>query len=181
METNITARHIKLTPAISDYALKKVNKARRYFDHLIWTQVKLDIEKNRHMAEFIVHAAGHTFTAKEESTDLYAAIDLTSDKMDEQLRRYKERHRPQRSSQAGHVRRRAPWADLPADLPEAPDARISSVKVLRLLPLTTSEAIRAMELSDSGHWIFINRENERVTVVYRKPDKTFGVVESITR
>ena len=37
-----------------------------------------------------------------------------------------------------------------------------------------------MEHSDSAHWIFLNSENRRVTVVYRKPDKTFGVVESIS-
>jgi putative sigma-54 modulation protein len=180
MELTMTARHLKLTPALSDYAQKKLEKAKRYFDHLIWAQVILDVEKNRHIAEFVIHAAGHTFTAKEESSDLYAAIDLASDKIDEQLRRYKEKRRPHRSGRGAKSRRRAPWADLPAILPEAPDPRISGVKVLRLIPLTLQEAIRTMDQSDSAHWIFLNKDNERVTVIYRKPDKTFGVVESIT-
>jgi hypothetical protein len=43
-----------------------------------------------------------------------------------------------------------------------------------------NEAISAMEESESAHWIFLNRDNRRVTVLYRKPDKTFGVVESIS-
>src|SRR5436853_221242 len=124
MELNITARHLKLTSAIADYAQKKLEKAKRYFGQLIWVQVILDVEKNRHIAEFVVHAAGHTFTAKEESSDLYAAIDLASDKIDEQLRRFKERRRPHRSER-GAKSRRAPWADLPPMPLEAPDSRIS--------------------------------------------------------
>lgn len=178
MEFNITARHLKLTPAIADYAQKKLEKAKKYFGRLVWSQVILDVEKNRHKAEFIVHATGHTFTAKEESIDLYAAIDLASDKIDEQLRRHKERQKPSRGNSG--LRRRAPWAEILSDLPEPPDSRVSSIKVVRLSAVSLGEAIRTMEQSDSAHWIFLNKDNDRVTVVYRKPDKTFGVVESIT-
>ena len=42
MQVNITARHLKLTPAISDYVQKKLEKAKRFMDHLIWSQVILD-------------------------------------------------------------------------------------------------------------------------------------------
>jgi putative sigma-54 modulation protein len=181
MQVNITARHLKLTPALSDYVQKKLEKAKRFLDHLIWSQVILDVVKDRHLAEIIIHAAGHTFTAKEESMDLYAAIDLASDNIDEQLRRYKERHRERRPA----VRRRtgrgeSSWSAEMNALPKEPvNSRVSGVRVLRLEPLSVNEAIAAMEDSDSAHWIFLNKENRRVTFVYRKPDKTFGVVESI--
>jgi putative sigma-54 modulation protein len=178
MEFNITARHLKLTTAIAEYAQKKLDKAKRYLDNIIWAQVILDVEKNRHKAEFVIHAAGRTFTAREESGDLYAAIDLTSDKLDEQLRRYKERRNPHRTER-GIKTRRAPWAELPQDISGIPDARVSSMRVVRLTPLSLQEAIRTMEQSESAHWMFLNRDNDRVTVIYRKPDKTFGVVESI--
>src|SRR5271168_1361441 len=96
MQINITARHLKLTSAISDYVQKKLEKAKRYFDHLIWAQVILSVEKDRHIAEIVIHASGRTFMAKEESMDLYAAVDLASDKIDLQLRRYKEKKRVRR-------------------------------------------------------------------------------------
>ena len=181
MQINITARHLRLTTAISDYVQKKLEKAKRFLDHLIWAQVILDISKERHSAEVIIHAAGHTFTAKEESADLYAAIDLASDNIDEQLRRYKDRHRERRPQFRRASAGPQTWStDTSVALAERVDSRVSSMRVLRLLPLSVNEAISAMDHSDSGHWIFLNRDNQRVTVVYRKPDKTFGVVESIS-
>ncbi len=177
MELNITARHLKLTSAIADYAQRKLEKAPRYLGGLIWAQVILDVEKNRHIAEFVLHASGHTFTAKEESTDLYAAIDLASDKLDGQLRRYKERRKPQRGLNNSQ---RAPWGNLNAVLTQTLDSRVSSVRKMRLSSLSLDEAIQTMEQSDSAHWMFLNKENDRVTLVYRKPDKTFGVIESIS-
>lgn len=184
MKVNITARHLKLTPAIADYVQKKLEKANRYFDHLILAQVILDVSKNRNMVEIVIHASGRTFMAKEESIDLYAAIDLASDIIDEQLRRYKERlkvHRPDHGKAAS--RRKKDWggeraAALSESEPES-DRRVSSMKVLQLTPLSVPEAISAMEQSDSAHWIFLNKSNNRVTVIYRKPDHTYGVVESI--
>ena len=98
MQVNITARHIKLTSSISDYVQKKLEKAKRYFDHLIWAQVILEVSKTRHIAEIVIHASGKTLTAKEEGGDLYAAIDLASDKIDEQLRRMKDRQRTRRDA-----------------------------------------------------------------------------------
>jgi putative sigma-54 modulation protein len=181
MNVNITARHLKLTPAISDYVQKKLEKTKRFLDNLIWAQVVMDVSKNRHTAEIIIHTAGHTFAAKEESVDLYAAIDLASDNMDEQLRRYKERKRSRRPENPRRTGRSKTWQSEPSiALAEPVDARVSSTRILQLVPLTVNEAISAMEESDSAHWIFLNRDNRRVTVLYRKPDKTFGVVESIS-
>ncbi len=181
MQVNVTARHLRLTPAINEYVQKKLEKAKRFMDHLIWAQVVLDVTKLRHTAEIIIHAVGHTFTAKEESTDLYAAIDLASDSIDEQLRRYKDRHRERRPQSRRSVGRVQRWStDVAVSMEELVDPRVSSMRVLRLIPLSINEAISAMDHSDSAHWIFMNRDNSRVTVVYRKPDKTFGVVESIS-
>lgn len=181
MQVNITARHLRLTPAISDYVQKKLEKANRFLDHLIWAQVILDVSKNRHTAEIVIHAAGHTFTAKEESIDLYAAIDLASDNLDEQLRRYKDRKRFRRPESPRRSERSRAWAQASrVSIAEPIDPRVSSTRILQLIELSINEAISAMEESDSAHWIFLNRDNRRVTVLYRKPDKTFGVVESIS-
>jgi putative sigma-54 modulation protein len=180
MQVNITARHLKLTPAISDYVQKKLDKARRFLDNLIWSQVILDVVKTRHLAEIVLHTSGRTFTAKEEGSDLYAAIDLASDKLDEQLRRFKEKRRDRRVISQKRIAVPDWLMSAPGEMPERPDPRISGMRTLRLSAITVNAAITAMEQSDSAHWIFLNERNRRVTVVYRKPDKTYGVVEAIS-
>jgi putative sigma-54 modulation protein len=177
MELNITARHLKLTPAIADYVQKKLEKAKRFFGHLIWAQIILEVQKNRHIAEIVVHTTGRTLMAKKESIDLYAAIDLASDKIDEQLRRYKERRQLRRSVR-GPQTPEATWTEAPSELGGV-DRRISSLRVVRLSPQSMEEALSTMANSDNAHCVFLNKQNGRVTVIYRKPDKTFGVVESI--
>lgn len=91
MQIKITARHLKLTDAINDYATKKVEKAQHYFNNVVNAQVILSVDKFRQMAEIILHT-GHTgsksiFRAKEVSENLYAAIDLAMDKIDKQLKK----------------------------------------------------------------------------------------------
>ena len=90
MQVNITARHLELTPALANYVYKKIEKCEHFSDHLVWAQVILSVEKYRQVAELVIHASKITFRSKEESTDMYAAIDLAVDKMDKQLRKHKE-------------------------------------------------------------------------------------------
>jgi putative sigma-54 modulation protein len=104
---------------------------------------------------------------------------LASDNIDEQLRRYKERRKDRREGKRSSARGEKWVLPEPLYMTIESDQRVSSMRVLRLIPLSLPEAITAMEQSDSAHWIFMNKDNRRVTVVYRKPDKTYGVVESI--
>jgi ribosomal subunit interface protein len=76
MQVNITARHLELTQSLADYVRKKVERCERFFDNLVWAQAILSVEKYRQVAEIIIHAGKTTFRSKEESIDLYAAIDL---------------------------------------------------------------------------------------------------------
>ena len=96
MQLNITARHLDLTPALSDYVHKKVEKAQRYFDSIIWAQAILSVEKHRHIAEVIVHTPGNTFRTKGEAGDLYSAVDLAAHKLDLHLTRVKDKQKNHR-------------------------------------------------------------------------------------
>jgi putative sigma-54 modulation protein len=89
---NITCRHIELTPGIKDHAEKRFAKVLKKFAHQdLKVHLVLDVQKNRQIAEGEVHVTGHTFTAKEEGTDLYAAIDRVADLLGTQLKKNKEK------------------------------------------------------------------------------------------
>jgi putative sigma-54 modulation protein len=93
MQINITGHHVELTPALRTYATEKMQRLSRHFDHVLSVNIILNIEKLQQQAEATVHAAGRNLFATHTSTDMYAAIDGLVDKLDRQVRRYKERKR----------------------------------------------------------------------------------------
>jgi putative sigma-54 modulation protein len=84
-----------VSEALKDYCQEKAERLPRFFDRIQLIEVVLDGKAGRHSAELIVHAAGapQPFVAREDDEDAFAAMDLVLDKIEEQLRRYKERHR----------------------------------------------------------------------------------------
>lgn len=172
MRIHITARHIHLTDALRDYVTKKLSKAQKYFDHLIWAQVIVSVEKVAHKCEIVVHASKHTFRALAQSQDLYAAVDLASDKIDSQLKKHKERLRSHKN---------APL--LPA-LPEenpAADERFSVIKQVPVWPMTKEEAARQMENLGYDFWLFLDQGTRQVSVVYRRLDNSYGLMQPVKR
>lgn len=93
MQINITGHHIEVTPALKAYVTDKLQRIHRHFDHVLSTDVILRVENHHKHAEAKVVAAGKSLFAQESGEDMYAAIDGLIDKIDKQVRRYKERVR----------------------------------------------------------------------------------------
>ncbi len=100
MQINITGHHIEVTPALRAYVTEKLQRISRHFDHVISIDVILKIENHHKQAEAKVNAAGKPLFAQESGDDMYAAIDGLSDKLDKQVRRYKDRVRGHHASAA---------------------------------------------------------------------------------
>jgi putative sigma-54 modulation protein len=93
MQINVTGHHVDLTPALRAYATEKLQRLSRHFDHVISINVILRVDNHQQQAEATVNAAGKPLFAQENGTDMYAAIDGLLDKLDKQVRRYKDRMR----------------------------------------------------------------------------------------
>lgn len=91
MELQIAARHMVLTSALVDFIHKKIQRVKKHFDDINAVHVVLECEKYRQTAQIVLHVSGNTFRAKETAGDLYSALDLVSDKIDMQLKKFKER------------------------------------------------------------------------------------------
>jgi putative sigma-54 modulation protein len=89
MNTNITARHFELTPEIKSLAEENFESLERYFDHIITSQLILDVEKHRKKAELKMAVHGQTLTCTEVSDDMYVSIESVFDKARAQLLKYK--------------------------------------------------------------------------------------------
>lgn len=91
MQINTSGHQLDLTPAIKDYVDNKFRKLERHNDRITIVNVILSVDKLEQKAEASVHASGKDFFADATATDLYAAIDLLSDKLDRQLIKRKEK------------------------------------------------------------------------------------------
>jgi len=108
MQVNLSGHHVEITPPLRSYVEKKLARVLRHCDQVIEVQGTLTVEKLRQQAEATIRLAGATVHATAVHDDMYAAIDLLADKLDEQLRRHKEKRR---DPQAARHRR---GAELPA-------------------------------------------------------------------
>lgn len=90
MQSNITGRHIEITPALKDYVDTKINRLDRRHGPFISAQIVLDVEKLDHKAEGILQVSGEKIFADAVNPDMYAAIDALADKLDRQIKRHKE-------------------------------------------------------------------------------------------
>lgn len=111
MKILIQGNNIAVTDAIHDYVQQKLEKAVKHFQNLTSkVDVHLSVARNsritnKHIAEVTVYANGTVIRAQEGSENLYASIDLVSDKIARQLRKYKERQLEQKNSRPSKSRR----------------------------------------------------------------------------
>lgn len=176
MQLNITARHIDLTPALSDYVHRKVEKAQRYFDSIIWAQTILAVEKHRHIAEIIIHTPGSTFRTKGEAGDLYSAVDMAAHKIDLHLSRIKDKKKNHRNGKASV--RFQPVAIPDSDI-QPSSGNVTEVTKVILEPRSLTRAIRDLNSQPKPFLLFINERTNQVSAVYKKGKDGIGLVETI--
>lgn len=92
MHIDLTGHHMDVTTALREYVAEKMQRLERHFDHVTSTHVVLGVEKLRHKAEATIHLNGSKLFADSTREDMYAAIDSLVDKLDRQVKKYKERH-----------------------------------------------------------------------------------------
>jgi putative sigma-54 modulation protein len=117
VQIKISARHGHLSESTQSFIQEKAEKLMRFFDRLTSIEITVDLKDDLRTVEFLVSAEHkHDFVARASDSDIHACVDMVIDKLEGQLRRYKEKvqdHR--RRSSTGEV------ADRPAGNEESGD------------------------------------------------------------
>lgn len=96
MQITISGHHLEVTEPLNDYVNNKLERLSHHHDSITNTHVILSVDKLVQKAEATVHVSGRDLFADATSEDLYAAIDLLTDKLDRQLIKHKEKLRSHR-------------------------------------------------------------------------------------
>ncbi|GAG07276.1 unnamed protein product, partial [marine sediment metagenome] len=81
MNIEITARHFDLTPELREHVENEIKRLTKYFDNIISSEAILDVEKYRQSAEIKIRVYKEVITAKSDSDDMYASIEMAIDKI----------------------------------------------------------------------------------------------------
>lgn len=186
MKLLIQGNNIDVTDAIHDYVEEKVEKAVKHFESLTTkVDVHLSVEKNsrinnKHRAEVTVYANGTIIRAQEGSENLYASIDLVSDKIARQLRKYKERKLDQKThaQKTGAVVAQEPVnPDLIGErTPELP-GDVVRMKYFAMPAMTIEEALEQLQLVDHDFYMFRNQATGEINVIYMRNHGGYGVIQ----
>lgn len=169
MQVMVTFRHLEPSEGLRQYAEDKVQRVYKYLRRPIEAHVTLSVLKHRHVAEVQVTANHLNITATEETDDLYSAIDLAMSKVERQVQKqvakYKE-HKGSASAAAG--------APAPAAAP--PGIALHTQRVA-VKPMSVDEALLQLKLLKNDFLLFKNAANETLSVIYRRKDGNYGVIE----
>ncbi len=102
MQLNVTGHHVEVTESMRGYVEKKLERIGRHYDQVLDAHCILTVEKLRHKAEATLHVSGTAIHTQATDENMYAAIDLLSDKLDRCLKKHKEKVADYR---AGETRR----------------------------------------------------------------------------
>ena len=92
MQIKISARHGHLHESTQEFIREKASKLNHFFQRLMMIEVIVDLQEEEKKVEFLVSAEHkHDFVASESNKDVLAAVDLCMDKLERQVRKYKER------------------------------------------------------------------------------------------
>ncbi len=89
MQINLTGHHLEITDALRDYVHQRLERIERHCEQVTRVQVILSVEKLRHKAEATLYLAGSDIFADAVDENMYAAIDILSDKLDRQIKKHK--------------------------------------------------------------------------------------------
>ncbi|WP_013321894.1 ribosome hibernation-promoting factor, HPF/YfiA family [Gloeothece verrucosa] len=187
MKLLIQGNNITVTEAIHDYVQEKLEKAVKHFQAITTkVDVHLSVAKNgrvqnKHKAEVTVYANGAVIRAQEGSENLYASIDLVSDKIARQLRKYKERRLEQKAYspvKTGDVVQDQPVeGNLIGDRqPELPP-EVVRMKYFAMPLMSIEEALEQLQLVDHDFYMFRNRNTNEINVIYIRNHGGYGVIQ----
>ena len=96
MHIDLTGHHMDITDSLRNYVTEKMGRLERHFDHVTNAHVILSVEKLRQKAEATIQLNGSKVFADSTHENMYAAIDSLVDKLDRQVKKYKEKHAEER-------------------------------------------------------------------------------------
>ncbi len=173
MRIEIRGDKVKITESIKSYIEEKIGKLDQYFENPeeLKAYVVVRVMNKEEIIEVTIPTKKFTLRAETRNNDLYAAIDLTLDKLERQIRKNKTKMRKKFKDIMQY--------ELLMQNEEPENASdIVKRKTVELIPMDEEEAILQMELTDHDFYLFKNIERDTISVLYKRKDGSYGIIDA---
>lgn len=182
MNISFAFKNFEASDHLKKYARRRMEKLGRFFGKAAGLDVNviLSVDKFRHRCEVNVSGEGLHINATEQAQDMYAAIDLVTDKVESQIKRKVSRVKEQR--------RKARNAEIdvftfnvdaePEDEARG-DKEVVGTDRFSTKPLHVDEALMQLDSIGSEFLVFLNAENNRVNVIYRRRVSGYALIDPV--
>ena len=195
MKLVIQGKNIELTDAIRSHVTQKIEKATAHFKTAIHkVDVNLSVENNprigpKQSTEVTLYLDNSVVRAEESRESLYASIDVVTDKITRQLRKYKAKR-----LQKDHTSVRPIDVDAVINTPDIAPDKVSDIsevmshqpalpedvvrtKYFAMPPMTVAQAKENLELVGHDFYMFRNADSGEINVIYERNHKGYGLLQ----
>lgn len=188
MRVTFIGKSVNITDREREYAEKKLQRLSRYFSSAREAQLTHSVQRNFQIVEVVLDLDGMLLRAEDRSPDVFASIDAVTEKLEQQVRRAKEKLK--------HHKGKADAPTVAAVLAEEPEAEeapgdggedgaVSTVagggvvrrKRFAIKPMTVDEASLQLDLLNHDFFGFLNADTDEFNVMYRRRDGDYGLLE----
>ena len=177
LKFNIRGENVEVTESIRDYVIKRISKLEKFFEDNVEANahVNLKVYPNKTFkVEVTIPLPYLTLRAEETSSDMYGSIDLVTDKLERQIRKYKTKVN-RKSREKGY--KNMDFVPDVEDEPVSDDLKIVRTKQISLKPMDPEEAVLQMDMLGHDFFFFEDAETNGTSVVYRRKDGRYGLIE----
>ena len=178
MNISFAFKNFDASDHLKKYARRRMEKLGRFFGKSAGLDVAvvLTVDKFRHRCEVTVTGEGLHINASEQTSDMYAAIDLVTDKVEAQIKRQVSRVKEQRrKARNAEVDVFTYTVDAEGEAPQP----VEGTDRLATKPLHLDEALMQLDSIGSDFLVFFNAENSRINVVYRTRASGYAVSDPV--
>ena len=179
MRLQVKGRNVEVSDSIRRYAEEKLAKLERQLADPTQVELELAVEHNpsiaaNHIAEATIWTKGPTLRARESASSYEASIDQLVEKLERQVKRYRDKRRRRDTGRRGNGQIADQAPDFTA---EQLERMIVKSKQFDLQALTPEEATLQLELVGHDFFVFRNEATGKTNVVYRRRDGAYGLIQ----
>lgn len=174
MQTTVTFKNLDSSENLKSYVREKLDRFDKFLENPAEANVVLSVEKFRRLAEINITGDRLNINGKEETNDMYSAIDIVLDKLEKQIKKSKQKIRGYRGSIKNREKNNTTQDIHPIDEESAKQLKVKNIEYK---PMDIEEATMQMDLVNHNFLVFTNARTDKVNVLYRRRDGHYGLIQ----